>query len=209
MNANRIAGIFRLALALLCLYGVAEPILTSGNSTLHFFTVQSNLIVMVVMAWAGIAALRGTRQPPAWLKGAATLYILITGIVYNLLLRGPGTPAAFSLGITIDEIVHIITPVLAFVDFLVFDPHRRFRWTYAALWLLYPIGYVVFTTLRGALFPEQGYPYFFVNVTELGYGGLVLSVIQFAVGFFILGLILYGIDRILPARLTSTVRSRG
>ncbi|MBW4437860.1 MAG: Pr6Pr family membrane protein [Pleurocapsa minor GSE-CHR-MK-17-07R] len=204
MNNNRIAGIFRLGVALLCLYGVAQPMLSGGGSTLHFFTVQSNIILMIVLGWAGIASLRGSAPPPHWLKGAATLYILITGIVYNLLLRGPDTPAPFAQGLTNNDIVHILTPLLGFIDFLIFDSHRRFKWTIAIIWLAYPIAYVVFTTVRGALFPEQGYPYFFVNVNELGYGGLITSVIQFAIGFFILGLILYGIDRLLPKRLPTT-----
>ena len=89
-------------------------------------------------------------------------------------------------------------------------PHRRLRIRNAAYWLLYPVAYCAFTTVRGVLSPGSDYPYGFVDVSELGYGGLLLNVLIYGVGFFVLGLALVGLDRLLPARAArrATARSR-
>jgi carbon starvation protein CstA len=49
-----------------------------------FFTIESNLLAIVVLLIGGVLDPRGARW--AWLRGAATLYMVITGIVYAALL---------------------------------------------------------------------------------------------------------------------------
>ena len=96
--------------------------------------------------------------------------------------------------------MHRLTPIAAFVHFVLMVPHRRLRIRNAAYWLLYPVAYCAFSTVRGVLSPSSDYPYGFVDVSELGYGGLLLNVLIYGVGFFVLGLVLVGLDRLLPAR---------
>ena len=66
-------------------------------------------------------------------------------------------------------------------------PHRRLRIRTAAWWLLYPVAYCAFTTVRGVVSPGSAYPYGFIDVSELGYGGLLLNVVVYGIGFFVLG----------------------
>jgi hypothetical protein len=166
-----------------------------------YFTNQSNLLLAVVMLWGGITVLARRTEPPAWLFGAVTLFILITGLVSYLILDpAPPGEEVVALGLTHDQLVHRLTPIAAFVHFVLLVPHRRLRIRNAAYWLLYPVAYCAFSTVRGLLSPTSDYPYGFVDVSELGYGGLVLNVLIYGVGFFVLGLALVGLDRLLPAR---------
>lgn len=194
-----VVGLYRIAVAVFALIGTQEIWRDGDPSGLVYFTNQSNLLLAVVFVWAGFASFARQPQPPAWLKGAVTLFILITGLVAYFILP-PDAPgeATVVLGLTDGQIVHQLTPAMAFVDFLLFDPHRRLRIKNAALWLLYPVAYCAFTTVRGVVLPDTDYPYGFVDVAEIGYLGLVQNVVLYGVGFFVLGLVIVGIDRVLP-----------
>src|SRR4051794_16033856 len=96
---------------------VAGLLITAiGPSTvsglLPYFTIQSNVLYAVV---ALVAAIRPVRPV---LKGAATLYISITGVVYHLLLANPASPfwigpvqrsPIHELG---NQLLHTVVPLL-------------------------------------------------------------------------------------------------
>src|SRR5690606_21719718 len=96
------------------------------------------------------------------------------------------------------QIEHELLPVAVFVDFLLLDAHRRLRGLDAARWLLYPLAYFAFTTIRGFVSPGSAYPYGFVDLDALGWTGLLVNVVLYGAGFFVLGLLIVGIDRLLP-----------
>jgi len=112
----------------------------------------------------------------------------------------PPGEEVIALGLTHDQLVHRLTPIATFVHFLLMVPHRRLRIRNAAWWLAYPVAYCAFSTARGVVSSGSPYPYGFVDVSELGYDGLLLNVLIYGVGFFVLGLALVGIDRLLPSR---------
>jgi hypothetical protein len=199
-----VVGIYRLtlaAIAFLALFWTPSRGVHLDLEDYVYFTNQSNLLLAVVMLWGGFGVLARRTEPPPWLFGAVTLFILITGLVAYLILDpAPPGEEVVALGLTHDQLVHRLTPIAAFVHYLLMVPHRRLRVRNAAWWLLYPVAYCAFTTIRGIVSPGSPYPYGFVDVSELGYGGLVLNVLIYGVGFFVLGLALVGIDRLLPAR---------
>jgi hypothetical protein len=199
-----VVGVYRLALAAITFVALFWS--PSGGLSLDiedyvYFTNQSNLLLAVVMLWGGVAVLARRREPQPWLWGAVTLFLLITGLVsYFILDPAPPGEEIIALGLTHDQLVHRLTPIAAFVHYLLMVPHRRLRIRNAAYWLLYPVAYCAFTTVRGVLSPGSAYPYGFIDVSELGYGGLLLNVVIYGIGFFVLGLALVGIDRLLPAQ---------
>lgn len=196
-----VVAVWRLFIAGLAVYTVHELATASGFSGIVFFTNQSTILAAVVFAWAGLAILLRGDQPPAWLKGAMTLYMSITALVSAFILapEAPGNPEVF-LGFTQTGLKHVLLPILIFLDFLLLDRHRRYRWAFPGWWLLFPVAYMIFTTLRGGFWPHVGYPYPFVDVAELGYLGLAQNVVIYGVGFWVLGAVLVGLDRILPKR---------
>jgi len=168
-----VVGLFRLFLVVLALVGTRAIWRDGDIEGLVYFTNQTGFLIAVVFAWAGVASLLRRRQPPGWLKGGVTLFAAITGLVANLVLA-------------------------VIVDFLLLDAHRRLRGLDAARWLLYPLAYFAFTTIRGFVSPGSEYPYGFVDLDELGWTGLLVNVVLYGAGFLVLGLVIVGIDRLLP-----------
>lgn len=197
---NVVVALLRFAVAALALIGTKDIWMTGDLDGLAYFTNQSGLMLAVVMVWAGLASLLGRRQPPAWLKGGVTLFLVIAGLVAYFVLAPEAADApAVAFGLTSGTIEHRITPVAAFLDFVLLDAHRRLRLRHAAYWLGYLLAYCVFAVVRGLVW-DLGYPYGFIDLGELGWGGLGLNVLLYGVGFYALGLGLVGLDRVLPPR---------
>ncbi|MDT0166459.1 Pr6Pr family membrane protein [Actinotalea sp. AC32] len=215
---------YRLFVALLAFVATKEIWLEGDLHGLVFFTNQSNLALGIVLVWAAVASLGRVPQPPVWLKGGVTLFLGITGLISHFVLapEDPDAPVLF-LGLTSGQIEHQITPIAAFADFVLLDRHRRARWSTPLLWLGYLVAYVCFTTVRAELLAEPHYPYGFIDLGELGWGGLAVNVAMYGVGFYALGMVIVTIDRLLPvgpligsagdrgplaARTSGTVRER-
>lgn len=197
---NVVVALFRFGVAALALAGTKEVWLHGQLDDLLYFTNQSGVLLAVVMIWAGFASLLGKRQPPGWFKGGVTLFLAITGLVAYFVLdpEAAGAPT-LAIGLTSGQIEHQLNPVLAFLDFLLLDQHRRLRWRYSWWWLTYLLAYVTFTTVRGTVW-DLDYPYGFIDLGELGWGGLLLNVLIYGIGFTALGLVIILIDRRMPAR---------
>jgi hypothetical protein len=177
-----------------------------------YFTNQSNLLLVVCFA---VLLVRGLRRRPAApdapgafatvAKGAVTLYILITGTVFNLLLANPASPFY-----TVQEeshytwnsvLLHVVTPLAALVDWLVFGPRGALVRRHALLWLCYPLAYLAFALVRGALVTTgMRYPYPFVDVAAHGYGPVAVNCAVLAAVFYLLGLGMVAADRRLARR---------
>ncbi len=195
-----VVALFRFFVVYLALMGTRDIWLHGELDGLLYFTNQSGFLLAVVMTWAGISSLRRAPQPPGWLKGGVTLFLAITGLVAAFVLEPEAADApTLTLGLTAGQVEHQLNPVLAVLDFLLLDPHRRMRWRYAWWWLTYLVAYVVVTTVRGTVW-DLGYPYGFIDLGELGWGGLLLNVLVYGVGFAALGLVIILLDRRLPKR---------
>lgn len=196
-----VIALFRLAIAALALLGTKEIWLEGDLHGLVFFTNQTGIVLAVVMVWGAIAQVSRLRQPPAWLKGAVVVFLLITALVSYFVLAPESADApVLVLGLTSGTIEHELNPLLAVVDFLLFDAHRRLRWRHAALWLLYLVAYASFTTVRAEVLATPHYPYGFLDLGELGWGGFLLNIAMYGLGFYVLGLAVVGLDRALRAK---------
>lgn len=141
---------------------------TVAANFLSFFTILSNLLAAIVLIIAAIWALRHRRDSetePNWLAvllACASTYMIVTGIVYNTLLRGVALPQ----GVTVpwsNEVLHVVIPLFLLVD-LLFAPRRRaLRWSAVALATIFPIVWVVYTLVRANLIiaPATGNPWWY------------------------------------------------
>ncbi|MGF1426074.1 Pr6Pr family membrane protein [Kitasatospora sp. LaBMicrA B282] len=188
--------------------------LALGTSSLVYFTVESNTLVLGYFAGAvyWMTKRRTLDAPAPRLRGAATLYILITGLVAHILLNhganplpglvsGPDRLANWSL-----FLLHYTTPVLVLLDWFCARPRNASRWRDLPLWLSFPLGYAAVVMIRAALFPSfpNKYPYFFFDPTTHGYGYVWLQIAQLTVEFIVLAATVVGLDRLgtaLRARL--------
>ncbi|MFE4396694.1 MULTISPECIES: Pr6Pr family membrane protein [Streptomycetaceae] len=190
--------------------------LTLGTAPLVYFTVQSNVIVFGYFIGAVYWMLkRGTVDAPApRLRGAATLYILITGLVSHILLEhganplpglvsGPDKLAHWS-----SFFLHYVTPVMVIADWLVLKPRNASAWKDIPLWLGFPLGYAAIVLARNALFDDypMPYPYFFFDPTTKGYGYVWGQIALLTVEFVALAALVVGLDR-LGTRIAGRLRS--
>lgn len=192
---------FRLFVAFLALMGTKEIWLEGDLHGLVFFTNQTALMLVVVMVWGALAQVTQVPRPPAWFKGAVVVFLVITALVSFFVLE-PESPDApvLVLGMTSGTIEHELNPLLAVLDLVLFDAHRRLRWWHAGAWLGYLVAYATFTTIRAEILPEPHYPYGFVDLGALGWGGFATNIAMYGAGFYVLGLLVVGLDRVLPAR---------
>ncbi|WP_320068594.1 Pr6Pr family membrane protein [Micromonospora sp. RTGN7] len=206
LRRRRVAVTLRLAIVISVLAGIALTALGPATITglLPYFTIQSNVAAGLPAGYAGWQAWRGRPDPPSVLKGALTLYITITGVVYHLVLANPASPFAMAqpdrtLGEAWgNQFLHTVVPLLAVADWTLFDPRGRLRLRHAAWWLAFPLAYLGFALVRGLI--VHRYPYPFVDAGQLGYAGVGLSSLFFAFAFWLLGLLLVGVDRGLSRR---------
>lgn len=146
-----------------------------------FFTVESNIIAVVSLAVSGAYIVRGAH--PRWveyLRGAATIYMTITGIVYGLLLRNVEVDTAVPW---VNTVLHFVIPVAMVVDWLIDLPKLRIHLRQAMVWLIFPIAYLAYSLIRGPI--ADWYPYPFLDPKTTGYGPVIVTSIGIAVGGFL------------------------
>lgn len=156
---------------------------------LSFFTILSNLLSGIV---SGQLAIRPDRDGPAWrpLRLAALVGITVTGIVYSTVLAAIHQPNG-AAETTVNAIVHYVVPVMMVAGWLLFGPRPRIDGRTIAWSSLFPVLWLIYTVVRGAIW--HWYPYPFVDVTAHGYlriagSALVVTVVLSAVAaIFALG----------------------
>ncbi len=162
-----------------------------------FFTIQSNLLAVAALLF--LVLVRREERTPLF-DGARTgvvLYMAITGVVFALLLSGLQEELQTTIP-WVDFVVHKLMPVVLVLDWLVERPrHQLPRWA-ALAWLAYPLAWLVYTLARGA--SVDWYPYPFVNVDELGYGGVFARAGVLLVGFAAAALALQALGNRLAER---------
>ena len=135
-----------------------------------YFTIQTNLLVIVTV-------LPLIRDPGhdgrTWrvLRLAALVMIAVTGLVHWFLLR----PLSTLTGVEAvgDVLVHVAVPVLTVIGWLTFGPRPRIDARTVAWSLVWPIGWLVYTLIVGAL--TGWYPYPFLDVADQGVGPVALT----------------------------------
>jgi len=157
--------------------GVLDPV-----SFLSYFTIQSNLIAVAVFL-IGAARWRSPSSP-TWdlVRGQSVLVMTVTLIVFALLLSGTDVDTALQW---VDLVVHRIMPIAVMIDWVI-DPPTPISFRRSLRWLIYPLAWVGYALIRGAL--TGRYPYPFLDPANGGYG----TVAVYIVAILILGIVLCG-----------------
>jgi hypothetical protein len=160
-----------------------------------YFTTQTNTLVGLCFLAGAIGPWLSRLGPPDVVRGAVTLYILVTFLVYHLILANPASgfsDGGAQLGTVRNVLLHTVTPLLALLDWVLIRT-RRLPWRWAAAWLAYPLAYLAFALVRGAI--VHRYPYPFLDVRSIGYGGVAVVSLGLFVVFWLLGLIVVAVGR--------------
>ncbi|MFI6934032.1 Pr6Pr family membrane protein [Streptomyces sp. NPDC050287] len=209
-----LAAAYRLLVALAAAGGVTlDLFLGSPAQVLSHFTIQSSILLTVVMIISARRAWSACRPLPSALTGAALLYITIAGLVYHLLLANGASPFATTGSITTgtaaptgwhalsNQLLHTAVPLAALLDWLLLTPPGRLHLRQAAPWLLYPLAYLAFSLIRGELLPPgtpARYLYPFLDVNLHGYKSVLGNALLLGLAFYALALLLAALDRTRP-----------
>ena len=144
-----------------------------------FFTIEANVIAVAVFV---IGAIPGREPRARWydlVRGAATTYMSVTGVVYAVLLSD--LPAAADSTIPwVNEVLHYLMPLIVFLDWLFVPPEQAIRFRESLTWAAFPLVYAIYSLIRGAA--TSWYPYPFLNVDRHGLGRVLVNCVGIGIG---------------------------
>jgi len=219
---KRFALIFRLGAMMFALAGLLKQIgVFHGTLSFHsfmFYTIQSNLLAVVLFAYLSFRTAMSLRTGLfgniGWhprLGMIIAVDLLVTMVVFWTLLT-PVVPPSYLW--TFENIaIHTVTPLLCLLDFILFSEPRRLKYRDIYYTCIFPVFYVIFTSIAGlagyvygfsATFSNEGsavidtapvrFPYFFMDFDRLGFTVLIYVSVMLAF-FILLSHIIYFVDR--------------
>ncbi len=163
-----------------------------------FFTILTNVLVMLAMLLPVVAGRTGAGRVMAspGVRAAVTMYAVVVGLVYHFLLHATWDPQGWAY--VVNVLLHYVMPIAMLIDWLAFVPRGQLSWRDPLRWLLFPLTYGAWTLAHGLA--VAWWPYWFVNVTELGLARAGAYFAGLLIFFLIIGLIVVTIDRALGRR---------
>ena len=174
--------LIKAALIIIGVLGIVLTALSSafmgGASVFFFFTVQSNIFIMLIAliflvneVVVLITNKSFINQTLLHIKYVATVAITVTFLVFFTMLA-PLMGVDYLLSFN-NFSLHAIVPILAIVDFFLFDKDIKLTYKSSLLATISPICYVIFVYI-GAIFKLEysenlHYPYFFLNIDTNGF----------------------------------------
>ncbi|MBT2411590.1 Pr6Pr family membrane protein [Streptomyces sp. ISL-12] len=203
-----LVAVFRLLTATLAAAGVTIELSLAGPATpaLSHFTVQSGILLAVVLALSARRAWTAARPLSPALTGAALLYTVASALVHHTLLANPASPYALPDAPTgwhavAAHLLYTALPLAATADWLLLTVPGRLRLRHAAGWMLYPLAYLAFSLGRGELLiPDSTarYLYPFLDVDQHGYKGVLGNALLLGLSLYALATLLVALDHTRP-----------
>ena len=158
-----------------------------------YFTILTNSLVAIYFTciWLFPSTKLGQFFKKFNTTTAITVYILVVGIIYNILLRNIWPVSGW--GKVADELLHSFIPIYFLVYWIFFTERIQLKWSDALPWLYYPLAYFIYTLIRGTI--THTYPYPFINVNKLGYQQTLINCIGVGIVFYGLFLLMIAISR--------------
>ena len=188
----------RLFFAALTLVAVAAQLVIHLQHTFpvlnffSYFTNLSNIFASVIFVLGAVYLLQRREPTPRddLIRGASVVAMALVGIVFSALLRDTdlGTLAPW-----VNTVVHFIMPIAVVADWLYQPPKSRLNVRQLGYWLIYPLLYLAYTLIRGAIVGFYPYPFLNPNPgahTAGSYGAVALYCIAIFVAFLLVGALL-------------------
>jgi hypothetical protein len=151
------------------------------NSRLVFVAYRAGLASLVLVAiltqMADLLARQvlvpsGRSRTLELIRGAAVVYLAVTFVVFALLLSGTNVDTAIPW---VNTVLHQVFPLVVIADWIIDPPRWAISVRQSMVWLAYPLGWLAYTLVRGAL--TGWYPYPFLNPVNGGYGSVAVYVV--------------------------------
>ena len=218
IHNRRVAAIFRGAAMAFSLVGLlAQMGVFEGHfriASFMYYTIQSNLLAFILFVILFARTVKGLKQDGEYgeagyfsrFEMVCTVDLLLTFLVYWVLL----VPQSFSmdgdmnLWTFTNLAVHLITPLLCLVDYVLFAQPRRLQYKDVYAVVIYPLAYVLFTSIAGLAGYSYGtsavdgsvtrFPYFFLDFDELGMT-VFLYIFALVALFLVISHVMFLVDR--------------
>ena len=136
-----------------------------------FFTVLSNTAAVMMLTMHARRPDRDRGDGFATFRGAVTVYMSVTALVYAVVLAPSPTDVVMSEP-WIVWTLHVIGPVAVALDWVANPPRTRLDTRALAWWMVFPVVYLVYSLVRGPI--VDWYPYPFLDPATGGYGAVAL-----------------------------------
>lgn len=201
MSVSAVSSLLRFAFGLLAIAAIVLQMLSiAAAGSFHptrffaYFTIQSNLLGAVVLIEAVLR--RGKVTPFLdWFRGAATVYLIVTFFVVLVFLSDVDVQLAIPW---VDLVLHKAMPMVLVLDWIQYPPHARVKVHRAIYWLFFPLLWLMFTLLRGAI--SGWYPYPFLDPAVTGHLGVFLSCVAITAGFVVAGFLVLMMGNVMRLR---------
>ena len=213
MKREKFSVIFKLFVIISILIGILLNVInaTSVSAILSYYTLLSNIICMVMFigVFVSINLHKDYRSSNVYylLKGGVMIAILVTAITYQVAL----VPSKFNMDVAYTTntnrvwanlFVHKISPILVTADYILFDIKGRFKYYYPIIWLFIPLSYVIYVYLYNAMGGSfygiggsREFAYKFLDYKQIGYIGVIKSIVIIALLILLLSYIVVFLDR--------------
>ncbi len=188
--ARRVVGTLRLAaaatLAVALVFQIVEKTVNNDmvpQEYFTYFTILSTMIAIVVTAVGGVMALTRPVDSVRYTVARMSVvsYAVVTAVVYNVLLRGI-PDEGFVVSPWPGEIMHVWIPIVLLIDWLISPGRPALRWTGLRIVIIFPLAWLAFTLIRGALTGWYPYPFLEPDTGWLSVAVYILGIAAFIVG---------------------------
>ncbi|NHJ49375.1 MAG: hypothetical protein FK733_16415 [Asgard group archaeon] len=172
----------------------------AGISSYRYYTMQTNLFAAIWFTLAIIFHWKPDKlnKIKGVLRGAITIYITITFVVFAIVLSSmyqPDNPFDIYTNIAI----HYVIPMAFLIDWMFTEKTVNYKWLNLVFWTIYPILYLILTIVHGKLTSDYLYP--FLDIDEMGIGKYILAVVILLAGFLLFGSLLIVLNRLWNKRI--------
>lgn len=159
-----------------------------------FMTVWTNVLVIVVFLAASFPTAPKYLQffRSKSVQAATAAFILMVGIAYHILLASRFQQTGLNWWTNL--LLHYIDPLLYCAWWAFLAEKEALRFGTAVRWMIFPVVYFLYSLIRGEII--GWYPYFFVNINELGYPQVLLTSGVLLSVYLVLGLLFVWATRI-------------
>lgn len=217
-----ISLVYKIFLLIICGYGLCLHIsLIDLKYNIHmfsYFTVMSNTLCFIIIFISIIKMIKARTKSNcnhtsynalsictrrfSFFHGMALMGIILTFCIFHFMVAKYKYPLLYNNILclpTKDLFAHYLVPLLFTFDWLLFYPKTIYTIKSPLLWLLYPLVYLIIIMFRAFCLPHNSllylskFPYFFLEVHNLGpvifsiYVILIIFVI-IAIGYSIIGI---------------------
>lgn len=163
-----------------------------------YFTIISNLAVFLFYLVDLILCLTGKLKKGDKyyiIKGMVTIDITLTLAIYNLLLNDISFYQNHVLACTV---VHLITPALVMLDYVIFGEKGNLKIKYPLYWSLSLLGYgmfcFIYEAFGGKFLDGADCPYYYMDVSKYGFIGVTIFSITIFAAFLAYGYFIVYLD---------------